>query len=99
MKTARELLQLFANDRERLQTLGRAAGSAHRIHLALQASPITTIGAMAAKTGLSEMTCGTSLRQLEKLNIVRELTGGKYGRLFAYQRYLDILSEGTAPLR
>jgi Fic family protein len=98
VKTARELLQLFARDREIVQSLGRAAGSAHRVHVALQASPITSVAALAKRTGLSEMTCGSTLRQLETRGIVRELTGGKYGRLFAYQSYLDILGEGTAPL-
>lgn len=27
------------------------------------------------------------------------MTGGKYGRLYAYDAYLSILSEGTEPLR
>ena len=32
------------------------------------------------------------------LGIVREITGRKRGRVFAYTRYLDILGEGTEPL-
>jgi hypothetical protein len=35
---------------------------------------------------------------LEKLGIVREITGRKRERVFAYGRYLEILSEGTEPL-
>lgn len=30
---------------------------------------------------------------------MREITGRKWGRLFAYDEYLGILNEGTEPLR
>jgi hypothetical protein len=35
---------------------------------------------------------------LENLGIVREITGRKRERVFAYTRYLAILNEGTEPL-
>jgi len=35
---------------------------------------------------------------LLNLGIARELTGQRRNRVFAYQRYLDILNEGTEPL-
>jgi hypothetical protein len=44
-------------------------------------------------------TARSALTQLQTLGIVREITGGKYGRLYAYDAYLSILSEGTEPLR
>ena len=96
--TARRLLDLFTRDRAQIQTLGRASGSAWRVHQALQSSPILSIARLSEKTGLSVVTCGGIVRQLESLGMVHELTGGKYGRLYSYQQYLDILSEGTAPL-
>ena len=98
VNTARDLLGLFASNDRRLQDLGRSAGSAIRAHHALQSSPMLSARVLAQKTGLSEMTGGTTLRQLEDLGIVREITGAKYGRIYAYQQYLDILSEGTAPI-
>ena len=36
---------------------------------------------------------------LEKAGIVRETTGQKRNRLFCYDRYLSVLSEGTEPIR
>ena len=33
-----------------------------------------------------------------KLGLVKELTGGKRNRLFCYDRYMKILSEGMEPL-
>jgi Fic family protein len=44
-------------------------------------------------------TATKALQRLQTLGIVREITGGKYGRLYAYDAYLSILSEGTEPLR
>ena len=35
------------------------------------------------------------MRTLEREGIVRELTGRRRNRLFAYDRYVDIISEGT----
>jgi len=40
-------------------------------------------------------TVTASLKHLEKLGIVRETTGSKYGRLYAYDRYLKILNAET----
>jgi hypothetical protein len=38
------------------------------------------------------------MERLVRLGIARELTGKKRDRVFAYDRYLAILSEGTEPL-
>jgi len=51
--------------------------------------------------GLSDMTFPTAmtgLQNLEKLGIVAEVTGKDRGRIFAYQRYLDLLGDGTEPI-
>jgi len=42
VKTAQRLLGLFDEDRQRLQSIGRAADSAIRLHQHLQSRPITT---------------------------------------------------------
>ena len=38
-----------------------------------------------------------SLKHLAKLGIARETTGRSYGRIYAYDKYLKILNEGTEP--
>ena len=97
--SARQLWELFRTDRARLQAEGGSSVIVLRLHEALQRNPITS--AIRAKEALlsSIPTVTKAIRALEKLGIVRELTGGKYGRLYAYDRYLAILSEGTEPLR
>ncbi len=40
-----------------------------------------------------------SLKILEDLGIVKEITKKERNKLFVYQEYLDILNKGTEPLR
>lgn len=47
---------------------------------------------------LSQPTATAALENLMKLNIVKEISGKKRDRLFAYKAYLDILSQDTEPL-
>ena len=46
-------------------------------------------------TGLSFPTTGAAIEVLVEMGIARELTGRRRNRVFAYDRYLAILSEGT----
>ena len=50
------------------------------------------------RTGLSFPAVSRGMETLVALGIARELTGQKRHRLFAYDRYLAILNEGTEPL-
>lgn len=97
VQTAQRLLKLFDDDRLRLQDIGRAAGSAIRLHQHLQSRPITTVAEAARALGLSETAVNKSLARLEQMGIVRELTGQQRYRVFAYDEYLNILAEGTEP--
>jgi len=47
---------------------------------------------------LTPPTIRAAVRALEELGIANELTGQRRHRVFAYQAYLDILSEGAQPL-
>lgn len=87
---------LFASDRERIQGIGRAAGSALRVHQVLQAHAICSIARVAGATGLSEPAIARSLEHLVTLGIAREVTGRQRGRLFAYQGFLELLDEPRA---
>jgi Fic family protein len=96
--TAKRLVDLFDRDRERIQELGRAAGSSLRVHAALQRRPLAGIGALARLTKLSEPTVATALKALARLHMVREITGRRRARIFSYDAYMKVLSEGTEPL-
>ena len=93
--TAQRLAKLFKEDRERIEKLGRVAGSALRVHYALQQHPIQTINTATERSGLTVPTVTAVMKLLESAGIVRELTGKQRGRVFGYDRYLQILNEGT----
>lgn len=97
--SAKAILQLLDRDREKIEQLGRASGSALRLYEYLQRQPITSVARAAKKLRVTEPTVRASLVHLERLKIVRELTGRQRGKLFVYHKYLDILDSGTAPLR
>ena len=96
--TARELRDLFETDRHRIEGLGRPAASALRVHQRLQRNPIVAIPDAARNLRLSPPTVANAIGHLEKLGILRELTGKQRGRLFVYDAYLDILNRGTEPI-
>jgi Fic family protein len=92
--TAQALLALVDADRTRIAGLGRAAGSALEVHLALQRQPIATSAALVKATGLTAATVNKSLAHLEREGVVGELTSRKRGRVFSYLRYVQELSAG-----
>lgn len=96
--TAQRLSELFATDQSRIQQTGRRAGSALRVLQAFMAHPILYISSVREHTGLSISAATSAVTLLVELSIVRELTGQRRNRLFSYNQYLSILSEGTEPL-
>ena len=96
--TARRLTEQAASDRQHIQSIGRTAGNALRVHQALLQRPVATAQSVGERSGLSEPTVNRMLATLERAGFVRELTGKQRGRLFSYEPYLRIMSEGTEPL-
>lgn len=97
--TAQRLLALFEGDSRKIASLGRAAPSALRLFTELQRSPLVSVPVAAEKLRTSRPTVRKSLEHLQALGIVRETTGRQRGRVYQYQKYLEILDEGTEPLR
>ena len=93
--SAQNLARLFKEDRDKIQGLGRIAGSALQVHHTLQQHPIQTVNSAKARTGLSAPTVTAVMKSLESAGIVRELTGKQRYRVFGYDQYLKILNEGT----
>ncbi len=92
--TARRLVALFDEDRKKIQTGGRRAGSALRVYDILKTRPILTLQQTAQRADLSFPATGTGMDLLAESGIARELTGKRRNRIFAYDRYLAILGEG-----
>jgi Fic family protein len=95
---AQSILRLFDEDRRRIESLGRSAGSALRVHDILRSKPIISVSSIAKQLNLSDPTIYQSIKHLEKTGIVHEVTGKERNRLFVYSRYMRILDEGTKPI-
>jgi Fic family protein len=96
--TVDRLHQFAEKDRTRIRKFGRLAGSGLRVHQAILTQPVFSVNAIHEKTGLVPNTIGKVLRTLIQKGIVKELTGHKRNRIFSYDQYMRILSEGTEPL-
>jgi Fic family protein len=89
---------LFEADRLTIRNLGRVAPSVLRVHELLQRRPIVTIPSASKELKLSVPTVGKALDLMVSADIVRETTGKRWGRIFAYSNYLALLDKGTEPL-
>jgi len=96
---AREIVDFFNRDQRKIETLGRPAASVLRVFQHMQRNPIIAIPSTAKRIGISAPTVAKSLGHMIDLGILEETTGRERHRLFVYRRYLDILNEGTEPLR
>lgn len=95
----RQLLQLFETDREAVASTrggsiyGRAALQMNvAVYEYLRRQVAIRIPETAAACGTTKPTVARVLQDLEKLGIVHEVTGKPKGRLYVYQRYVDILN-------
>lgn len=94
-RAARQLITLFENDRARAGTLGRGAGSALQVLQVAQKRVVFSVSEVSEALHLSPPTVRKSIEGLEKLGILREVTGKERNKVWFYSEYLDILSEGT----
>jgi len=94
--TAQRLGTLFRDDRTKIESKGRRAGSALRVHESIKARPILSMPEICRTTGLSFPAASSAMELLVDMGLARELTGRRRNRLFVYEQYLRILNEGTA---
>lgn len=93
--TAAALVALFDHDRERIQRLGRAAGSALRVYDSLRRHIVVSISGVAKQARVTWPTAKAALKRLTELRIAVESTGRRRDRLFVYKKQLAILDRGT----
>jgi Fic family protein len=64
----------------------------------MQTSPYIRIRTAAKALELTVPTVTKALSHLVRIGIVKEVSGKHRDRLFAYSRYVNMVSEGTKPL-
>ena len=93
--TAKKLLDIADTDRHKIQKMGRKAGSALRIHQAFLHRPLVSISFLSSHTKLSPPTVTGVLEILEREGIIKEITGKRRNRIYAYEHYLEVIGQGT----
>jgi len=96
--TAQRIIHMVERDRQKLHGLGRGSPTALRIHDFVVRFIITSVQRAAEFLKLSEPTVSHGVKRLEQVGILREVTGRRRGRLYVYDEYLGLLSEGTTEL-
>lgn len=98
VQATKSMLALFAEDRLKIEALGRGASSALRLHHQLQRQPMLDINSAVTTLKLSTPTIAKAMSQLETLGVVRETTSRPRDRLWVYNRYFELLAQGTEPI-
>jgi Fic family protein len=91
--TARRIRDIVDRDRAVVNGFGRSAGSAVRVHKLAAERILLTARGTAKRLNLSVPTVNAALARLEEAGVLREVTGRRRGRVFAYADYLEILQE------
>lgn len=81
--------------RQQVQALGKSAPNALRLLAMLYQQPVVTSPFVAKKLELSTPTARSAVSKLEKIGLLKEISGKKRNRVYAYDPYLAILREGT----
>jgi Fic family protein len=95
VSTAQQLNQLRQTHRTQIASLGRIASSAQQVLDVLFEYPIANINTLVKHSGITPATVGKVMDKLaqDDIALVRELTGQKRNRVFAYSAYIDILNQ------
>lgn len=95
VETAKRLLALFQQDEQRIQATGRSASTALRVFRVMCQRPLVNLNQVCERTELSFPAAAKAMDALQRLGLVREITGRRRNRAFAYHDYLSVLNEGT----
>ena len=94
-ETAKTVTDLFEKDRVRIESSGKSTPGLLKVYEYLRRRPVSTTTGIVEHCGISLPTVLRSLRRLELLGIVREVTGRDRHKIFVYAEHLDILNRDT----
>ncbi|MDL2228370.1 Fic family protein [Odoribacter sp. OttesenSCG-928-L07] len=93
VSTFDEIMQLQKNIDDKLKNIGSRSGDAYKIVEYLYNQPIIDAHAVSVITEKSMRPAYNMLFLLENLGILREITGGKRGKLYMFSDYMDIFKK------
>jgi len=92
VRAAERLFTLLGKDRARLIAHDSVTVPAIRLLDLLPSNPVVTLPLAIERLGVSKPTAIKAIEALEEVGILRESSGRRRDRVYAYQRYLDVLT-------
>lgn len=92
VETFDEVLKLKQNSELKIQTLGSRANNAQKILHYLLKHPMIEVNKVIEITQVSPRTAYSIISDLEALEILREVTGAKRGKIYVFRDYLNLFN-------
>lgn len=96
--TSQKIAALFAADKDRIASLGRAAISAGQVHDVLRHRAMISSIDAAEMLDVSVPTTRNALNNLKELGIVTDVSGKGKERLYIYSDLIALLEQGAEPI-
>ena len=96
IQLAQALIALVGHDRSRIIAHNRATVAAIQLLERLPSNPVVTVATASDLLGLTAPPARKAIALLESLGVLREITGKRRSRAYAYQEYLQILTGDEA---
>lgn len=90
IETFDNILKLQKQVEAQLQTLGSRAANAQKLMLHLYQRPVVNAAKVGDVTGVSPASAYKLIADLERFGILKEITGGKRGKAYAFEAYLNL---------
>jgi Fic family protein len=95
VSTAQRLFSLVGVDRRKVSEHKAATVTSVRLFEHLPEHPMVTLAKARELVGATKPTTGKAIDALNQAGILKEITGRKRDRIYAYRSYLDVLAEDT----
>ena len=92
VKTFDDILKLKAQSEKAIQDLGTRANNVQKVFNYLLKRPIIDVNMVIEITAVSQKTAYNIIEELEKLEILEEVTGAKRGKVYAFRKYLNLFN-------
>jgi Fic family protein len=96
-ESARKISKLLEVDRDRIAQSSQSPQSPLMIFDVLRKKPFVTAQNVVEQTKLTGPTVNAAIDQLRKIGILKEITGKRRDRVYAYEAYLNILRDKPDP--
>lgn len=92
VKTFDDILKLKAQSENDIQELGSRSSNVQKVFNYLLKKPIIDVNIIMQITSVSQRTAYNIIEDLEKINILEEVTGGKRGKVYVFKKYLSLFN-------